>query len=379
MSRPCHVWFPDLYATPGGIQRYSRFLIAALREVWPDPRYEVFLKNDRPGDPALDGLEAHASGNLPGWARTPAYATRIATRALAARPRLVIAGHLNFAVVSEWLARVAGIPYWIVTHGIEAWGVERPALRRALRGAACVVSVSRYTAARLVDEQGLDPDRVSLLPGTFDPSLFRPRERPAGLAGRLGLDPGQPMLLTVARLAGRDRHKGYDVVLDALPDIRRRVPGVRYVIVGEGDDRPRIERRIRELGLERDVTLVGFVPDAELPDYYSLCTLFAMPSKREGFGIVYLEAMACGRPALAGDRDGSRDALLDGELGVLVDPDDVAALGDAVIEVLAGRHPNRLLYDPQGLRARVVERFGPSSFRRRLAETLALRGWIGPS
>lgn len=377
MSRPCHVWFPDLYATPGGIQRYSRFLIAALREVWPDPRYEVFLKNDRPGDPALDGLEAHASGNLPGWARTPAYATRIAARALTARPRLVIAGHLNFAVVSEWLARVAGIPYWIVTHGIEAWGVERPALRRALRGAACVVSVSRYTAARLVDEQGLDPARVSLLPGTFDPSLFRPRERPAALARRLGLDPGQPMLLTVARLAGRDRHKGYDVVLDALPDIRRRVPGVRYVIVGEGDDRPRIERRIRELGLEKDVTLAGFVPDAELPDYYSLCTLFAMPSKREGFGIVYLEAMACGRPALAGDRDGSRDALLDGELGVLVDPDDVAALGDAVIEVLAGRHPNRLLYDPQGLRARVVERFGPPSFRRRLAETLALRGWIG--
>jgi glycosyltransferase involved in cell wall biosynthesis len=186
------------------------------------------------------------------------------------------------------------------------------------------------------------------------------------------------MLLTVARLAGRDRHKGYDVVLDALPDIRQSVPGVRYVIVGEGDDRPRIERRIRELGLERDVTLAGFVPDTELPDYYSLCTLFAMPSKREGFGIVYLEAMACGRPALAGDRDGSRDALLDGELGVLVDPDDVAALGDAVIEVLAGRHPNRLLYDPQGLRARVVERFGPPSFRRRLAETLALRGWIGP-
>lgn len=378
MSRPCHVWFPDLYATPGGIQRYSRFLIAALREVWPDPRYEVFLKNDRPGDPALDGLEAHASGNLPGWARTPAYATRIAARALAERPRLVIAGHLNFAVVSEWLARIADIPYWIVTHGIEAWGVERPALRRALRGAACVVSVSRYTAARLVDEQGLDPARVSLLPGTFDPSLFRPRERPAALARRLGLDPGQPMLLTVARLAGRDRHKGYDVVLDALPDIRQSVPGVRYVIVGEGDDRPRIERRIRELGLERDVTLAGFVPDTELPDYYSLCTLFAMPSKREGFGIVYLEAMACGRPALAGDRDGSRDALLDGELGVLVDPDDVAALGDAVIEVLAGRHPNRLLYDPQGLRARVVERFGPPSFRRRLAETLALRGWIGP-
>lgn len=374
MSRPCHVWFPDLFATPGGIQRYSRFLLAALRDVWPDPRYEVFLKNDLPGDPALDGLEARASGNLPAWARTPGYASRIAARALAEKPRLVIAGHLNFAVVSDWLARVAGIPFWIVTHGIEAWGVERRTLRRALQNAACIVSVSRYTSERLVREQGIDPTRISLLPGTFDPALFRPAPPSAALARRLALDPGQPMLLTVARLAGIDRHKGYDVVLEALPDIRRVVPGVRYVIVGEGDDRPRIERRIRELGLERDVTLAGFVPDSELPDYYNLCSLFAMPSKREGFGIVYLEAMACGKPALAGDRDGSRDALLDGELGVLVDPEDVAAFGQAAVEVLGGRHPNRTLYDPAGLRKRVVERFGPQAFRDRLREILVLRG-----
>lgn len=377
MSRPCHVWFPDLFATPGGIQRYSRFLLAALREVWPEPRYEVFLKNDRPGDPALDGLESRASGNLPAWARTPAYATRIAARALAERPRLVIAGHLNFAVVSDWLGRIAGIPFWIVTHGIEAWGVERPALRSALRRASCIVSVSRYTGERLVHEQGIDPARISLLPGTFDPSLFHPAAPCEALARRLDLEPGQPMMLTVARLAGIDRHKGYDVVLEALPDIRRLVPGVRYVIVGEGEDRPRIERRIRELGLERDVTLTGYVPDAELPDYYNLCSLFAMPSKREGFGIVYLEAMACGKPALAGDRDGSRDALLDGELGVLVDPDDVAAFGQAAVEVLRGRHPNRLLYDPVALRNRVVERFGPERFRGRLREILVLRGLTG--
>ena len=93
---------------------------------------------------------------------------------------------------------------------------------------------------------------------------------------------------------------------------------------------------MRELDLGSCVTLAGFVPDAELPDYYSLCSAFAMPSKREGFGIVYLEAMACGKPAIAGDRDGARDALLDGEIGVLVDPDDVEAFAAAVVEVLSG-------------------------------------------
>lgn len=374
MSQSCHVWLPDLSATRGGIQRYSRSLLEALREVWPEPRYEVFLKNDVPYVNALDGIRIHASGRLPRWLRTPGFAARIASRALVDRPKLVIVGHLNFAVVSDWLGRYAGIPFWIFAHGIEAWGVEKPALRRALARATCVVSVSRYTGGRLIEEQGLDPARVAILPGTFDPVLFRPRERSTRLLARLGLEPEQPVLLTVARLAGRERHKGYDVVLEALPDIRGEVPGLHYVLVGEGDDRPRIERRIQDLGLERHVTLTGLVPDDELPDYYNLCSLFAMPSKREGFGIVYLEAMACGKPAIAGNRDGARDALMDGELGVLVDPDDVAAFGIAVVEVLSGRHPNRAIYDPDGLRRRVVERFGPESFRARLKEILVSRG-----
>ncbi|MGH7567318.1 MAG: glycosyltransferase family 4 protein, partial [Gemmatimonadota bacterium] len=374
LSESCHVWLPDLSATRGGIQRYSGFLLEALREAWPEPRYEVFLKNDAPDVHALEGLHLHASGRLPRWLRTPGFAARIGSRALVDRPRLIIVGHVNFAVVSDWLGRYAGIPSWILTYGIEAWGVEKPALRRALARAACVVSISRFTSQRLIEEQGIDPARVAILPCTFDPLLFRPRERSPRLLERLGLEPGQPVLLTVARLAGRERHKGYDVVLEALPTIRADVPGLHYVLVGEGDDRSRIERRIVELGLERHVTLAGFVPDDELPDYYNLCNLFAMPSKREGFGIVYLEAMACGKPTIAGNRDGARDALLDGELGVLVDPDDVAAFGAAAVEVLSGRHPNRSIYDPDGLRRGVIERFGPERFRARLEEILASHG-----
>ncbi|HUG41907.1 MAG TPA: glycosyltransferase [Longimicrobiales bacterium] len=376
MRRSCHVWLPELYATRGGIQTYSAFLIQALGEVWPGTRCEVFLKNDDPSGAAARDVRLHASGGVPGWLRTPGYAARIGSRALLDRPELVIAGHLNFAVVSDWLSRIAGIPYWIVTYGIEAWNVERPALKRALSRAACVVSISRYTARRLIEEQGLDPDLVTVLPCTFDAARFRPRERSAQLLERLGIDVDQPVVLTVARLAGKDRHKGYDVVLEALPEIRREVPGLHYLIVGEGDDRRRIEGRVRALGLERSVTLAGLVPDEELPEYYGLANLFAMPSKREGFGIVYLEAMACGIPAIGGDRDGARDALVDGELGVLVDPDDVPAFARASVEVLTGRHPNRVLYDPAELRRRVVERFGPESFRRRLGEILADHGLV---
>lgn len=373
MSGSCHVWLPDLVATRGGIQRYSGFLLAALQRTWPEPAYEVFLKNDAARGSALPGVRVHASGGVPRRLRTPAFAAAVALRALLDRPRLIVVGHLNFAPVLDWLPRRRS-PFWIVAHGIEAWGVERPALKRALARADCVVSVSRHTERILTEEQGLDPSRLALLPGTFDPELFRPREPSTALMARLGVEPGQPVLLTVARLAGPDRHKGYDVVLEALPAIRARIPGLHYVLVGEGGDRARIEGRVRELGLERCVTLAGSVPDAELPDYYSLCSAFAMPSKREGFGIVYLEAMACGKPAIAGDRDGSRDALLDGEIGVLVDPDDVDGFAAAAVEVLSGTHPNRAIYDPAGLRRRVIECFGPERFRERLGRILDARG-----
>ena len=134
---------------------------------------------------------------------------------------------------------------------------------------------------------------------------------------------------------------------------------------------------MRKLGLASCVTLAGQVPDAELPDYYGLCSAFAMPSKREGFGIVYLEAMACGKPAIAGDRDGARDALLDGEIGVLVDPDDVEAFATAAVEVLSGTHANRAIYDPVGLRRRVIESFGPERFRARLEQILDTCGVRG--
>jgi glycosyltransferase involved in cell wall biosynthesis len=367
------VWLPELSATRGGIQRYSGFLLAALRQVWPEPEYRVFLKNDRADGALVPGARVHASGGVPRAIRTPAFAASVAIGSLVDRPRLIVVGHLNFAAVLDWLPRRRR-PFWIVAHGIEAWGVERPALRRALAGADCVLSVSRYTERRLIEEQSLDPARIALLPGTFDPDHFRPREPSPELMARLGVEAGQPVLLTVARLAGRDRHKGYDVVLEALPLIRARVPGTRYVLVGEGDDRTRIEARVRELGLERCVTLAGSVTDEELPDYYALCTAFAMPSKREGFGIVYLEAMACGKPAIAGDRDGARDALLDGELGVLVDPDDAEAFAEAAVKVLSGAHPNRGIYDPAGLRRRVIESFGPERFRARLEQILDTRG-----
>lgn len=377
MRNSCHVWLSDLSGTSGGIQRYSRYFLEALQAAWPAPKYEVFVKNDTCEVLDLSGMHTHVSGNLPSPLRSAGFAGRIVSRAILDLPKLVISGHLHFAVISDWLNRCTNTPYWIVTYGMESWGVQRPFLHRALLNADCVISISRYTKRRLIDEHGLDPDRIEILPCTFDPDLFEPRERSFRLLARLGLQPEQQILLTVARLAGRERYKGYDMVLDALPEILSEVPGLHYVLVGEGSDSERIRERIRDMHLERHVTLTGSVPDSELADYYNICSLFAMPGKLEGFGIVYLEALACGRPVVAGNRDGARDALLDGQLGILVDPDDVTGFVDAAVQVLKGEHPNRMIYDPRALRLRVIERYGPGSFFSRLGEILESRGFQG--
>ena len=155
--------------------------------------------------------------------------------------------------------------------------------------------------------------------------------------------------------------------------IRQTISDVHYLIVGKGKDRPRIENLIEKLGLQDCVTLAGFIPDEQLSDYYNLCDLFAMPSKKEGFGIVYLEAMACGKPALGGNQDGAVDALCQGELGVLVNPDDIEEIAQTIIQILQGKYPNSLIYQPEELRKKVVDIFGFESFKQTLSSYMLER------
>jgi glycosyltransferase involved in cell wall biosynthesis len=180
----------------------------------------------------------------------------------------------------------------------------------------------------------------------------------------------------VARLAGEERYKGYDQVLRALPAVRRVVPNVHYILGGKGRDKPRIEALVHELRLEDVVTFAGYIPDHELCGFYNLCDVFAMPSKAEGFGIVFLEALACGKPVIAGNKDGSVDAVMNGKLGVLVDPDNVAEIADALMLVLTKRHPLGILQDPQRLRAEVIAAYGYARFVEILAAHLADFGFL---
>lgn len=362
-----HLWTPCLAHFAGGVTVFGREVVGAL--VASQIPMRLFGKLDPPG--SWEGQPLHGVGNLPTWLRTPAYALLLLWHCWKERPQLIVSTHCNFGPVAHWARRLYGTRFVLVAHGVEV--SERLSRRRlaALKSADRVWAVSQWTRQRLV-RLGVQPDRITILSNTVDELRFttQPPATPSTLPSlrhRYGIRPDAKVVLTVARLSAEEGYKGYDVILRCLPGIRRIVGDVHYVLCGQGTDLPRLQNLVRELGLSACVTLAGFVPPDELADHYRLADVFAMPSMGEGFGIVFLEAMACGRPVLAGNQDGSCDALAGGDLGKLVPPRDTEAITQGMADLLRQRGPT-FWYRPDQLRARMLQCFGRDQFQRKVAE-----------
>jgi phosphatidylinositol alpha-1,6-mannosyltransferase len=246
-------------------------------------------------------------------------------------------------------------------HGTEIWRPARPRDRAALAASNLVITVSRDTLARLSDQVVEAKETGVVLGNTVQPQ-FTPGDRAAARA-RFALMPDQTALLTVSRLDSREGYKGHDRVIRLLPALSDKQSGLVYLIAGIGEDRPRLEALAREQGVAEKVRFLGKVPVNDLPDLYRAADLFVLPSTGEGFGIVYLEAMACGTPALGLRAGGAPDALGDGELGWCVEPDQLC---EAIAAALDAPQP-----DPHALYAAVQARFGQAVFRRRVTDLIA--------
>lgn len=371
-KKQVHLWFPEIFSFKGGIQTFSFFFLNALDTVLPEKNFTVLLKHDKnPYQTSFSKqVKFYGCGQWSSLIRTFVFVVLLTWKTCLQRPNLIIIGHVNFTPLAHYLKKLMGTPYWIIAHGVEVWNIEKPQLKKALSNSDKILAVSNYTRDRVLKEQNLSSNQVVLLPNTFDANRFEIRPKPTYLLEKYNLQPNQPVILTVNRLCASESYKGYDKVLEALPKIKAEIPDVHYIIVGKGDDRDRLENYIKELGLNHSVTLAGFVPDEELCNYYNLCDVFAMPSKLEGFGIVYLEALACGTPCLGGNQDGAIDALCNGKFGALIDPDNVAEIAQTLIEILEKTYPNRLMYQPEALREQVIETYGFHRFQQRVAKLL---------
>ena len=284
------------------------------------------------------------------------------------RPQHVFCGHVNLAPLVGMLCQLLGISYTVMTHGKEVWQPLPNLIQYSLQKAAHIWTVSRYTRQMACAANNLDPAKVITLPCAVNGDDFTPGAKPTLLLERYGLT-GAKILMTVARLWSGDIYKGVDVTIQALPQIARVFPQVKYLVIGRGDDQPRLARQALDHGVSDRVIFAGFIPTKELVAHYRLADAYVMPSQ-EGFGIVYLEAMACGVPVLSGDADGSADPLQDGKLGWRVPHRDRDAVATACIEILKG-HDQRC--DGRWLREEAIAHFGLDAFQHRLKEQLLSR------
>lgn len=362
--------FLSVFSVEGGIQSYAKDVLQAYT-VCPDaPPADVYLLRDQPTDlnpfAADPKLNFHYSGKYVGNLGRLHLGWTLLQNLRRGKYARLISGHILLSPLLQPLCRWFNTPLTMILYGKEVWNPVAGRQRQALQQAHSIWINSRYTRDLSCAANGLDPQKFHMLPCVINGEKFTPGSPNFELVKKYGLQ-GQQVLMTVARLWSGDIYKGVDVTIRALPKILSQFPQVKYLVVGRGDDQPRLAKMAKDLGVAEQVVFAGFVPDDQLVEHYRLANAYVMPS-REGFGIVYLEAMACGIPALSGDDDGSADPLQDGRVGWRVsyrDPDAVAA---ACIEILQGGDQR---CDAEWLRQQTLEHFGPASLQRSLQKALA--------
>jgi phosphatidylinositol alpha-1,6-mannosyltransferase len=283
---------------------------------------------------------------------------------LALRHRVAVvfaARALPEGFVAWAVARLTGRPVLIYAHGEEftTWGRGRKfrAMCFTLRHADWVLSNSDFTRDLLVDLIGVAPERIAISYPTVDEHRFQPAAPSQALRARIGLADPQKLILSVGRLK---RRKGFDNVIRALPQLLNQGVDAHYALIGIGEDWDYLRALAAELGVADRVHLLGHVSYEDLPHWYNTCDVFTMPNRdingdTEGFGLVFLEAAAAGKPAVAGQAGGTGSAVIDGETGLRVDGDNVEDIATALVRVLRDGAWAEAM--GQNARRRVLENF----------------------
>lgn len=363
--------FIEVFGCEGGIQSYIKDILNAYEQLATQTpmQADVFLLRDPEiAHPFTGGALSYRyfKSGAP-MADRIRFTLSLAAYLVRYRPNHVFCGHINLAVMVRALCRPLGIPYTVLTYGKEVWYELKPKEQKALREAQRIWTISRYSRDLAHTANGVAKEKFDMLPCVVDGSTFTPGPALSSLSQRYHLQ-NTRVLMTVARLWPGDIYKGVDVTIRALPTIAQEFPNVKYIVIGRGDDQPRLADLADTLGVSDKVVFAGFVPDEELIDHYRLADVYVMPSK-EGFGIVYLEAMACGVPVIAGDDDGSADPVQDGRVGWQVPHRDPEAVARACIEALSGKDPR---CDGAWLRQESLASFSAPALVNRLSKLLHL-------
>lgn len=325
--------FPELLGI-GGVQEASRQVVHALEDILlPRGWSTSYLGlNDRTGPQTLEVGNERTS--FRGYQRSK---IRFVARALLLarkNPRIILAAHPNLADPAQWMKSISPASKTIVMcHGVEVWEALPGRRKEALVAADMVLAPSTYTAEKLQSAQGVAVEKIRVLPWPIDALMLRLSDAPSSLALPEGFPQGR-VILTVGRWVAAERYKGADDMIRAMPQLMGSVPDVRLVLVGSGDDLPRLKDLAAKLNLGASVRFFDRLSRQQLAACYAHADVFALPSTGEGFGIVFLEAMAFGLPVVGAAAGGVTDIIKDGVNGRLIPGKDTATLVRALDQLL---------------------------------------------
>jgi phosphatidyl-myo-inositol dimannoside synthase len=314
----------------GGIETFNRALIGALDQLAPRHNWTVRVLSllDCEDLPRADRYLKSGRADAQGFSGNRAQFAFVATRASYSAD-MVIIGHTNLAP----LALLMNSRFkCLIVHGIEVWKKLSWLRSLGISRIDRILSVSAYTQREMMRENALTANRFRIFPNTLDPqagSRYPKLDRSA-----LGLPRGH-MLLSVTRLASSERYKNIRSVIESLPTVLAHMPDTFYVVIGDGAERKVFEELGRRMGLAGKIFLPGGVPSDLLSAYYDNCDLFVLPSVKEGFGIVFLEAMSHRKACIGARAGGVPEVIRDGDTGILVAPTQLTTqIPEAILHLL---------------------------------------------
>jgi len=339
MANPILFLTLKVFSATGGIEKVCRIagkVLTDLAATNPGTAVKVFSMYD--GKASADEKYIPAI-TFRGFGRNKLAFVLAACRS-GIKSQQVIISHTNL-LIPAFLIKILSPSTRLIllAHGIEVWEPFNPIKKYMLHKCDRVLAVSNFTKEKMMMVHGIPAHRISVLNNCLDPFLPLPvisGAKDAGILKRYGLNAGQPLLLTITRISSGEQYKGYDQVFVALKKLKERYSGIRYLLAGKYDaeEKHRIDALVKRHEIGDTVILPGFILEEELAAHYDIADCYIMPSKKEGFGIVFIEALYYGKPVIAGNVDGSVDALDNGSLGLLVNPDDQDQITTAIEKVL---------------------------------------------
>ena len=356
----------NVFSATGGIEKVCRVVSKAMYEYSTGMQYRCALYSMHDPQEACYDNKYLPEINCSGFGGAKASFVAAAIKK-GAQSRVVLVSHVNL-LFPAWMIKKLSPNTKIIlfAHGIEIWDQLPLRKKMMLKSVDQVVSVSAYTQANIMKHYQLPAAQCRIINNCLDPyvPLLRNVVASEAFYKKYQCQPTDTIIFTLTRISASEHYKGYDVVLRALTKLNN--PNIKYLLAGKYDETEllSLQKLISKLGLSGQVIIPGFIPDEDVAALFTMATVYAMPSTKEGFGIVFIEAMHYGVPVVAGNADGSVDALLGGKLGTLVSPKNADELAEALRNIIS--NPDAYKADVQLMQ----KSFSYEAYKRKINELL---------